>query len=123
MREMARKISTVTRRLQPKKTKADARLVSEKEESKAQVVDSNGTVLQDGDTVTLIKDLDAKGATLTAKRGTTVKNIVLTDDPKSIKGRVNGRRIVLVAEYLIKAKPGLADEALKSLIRAADHQP
>ncbi|HET9241631.1 MAG TPA: PhnA domain-containing protein [Oligoflexus sp.] len=82
---------------------ADAGLSSEKEESKAQVLDSNGTVLQDGDTVTLIKDLDVKGANFTAKRGTTVKNIVLTDDPKYIEGRVNGTRIVLVAAYLKKA--------------------
>jgi protein PhnA len=82
---------------------ADAGLVSEKEEGRAQVVDSNGTVLQDGDTVTLIKDLDVKGANFTAKRGTTVKNIVLTDDPKYIEGRVNGTRIVLVAAYLKKA--------------------
>ena len=36
-------------------------------------LDSNGTVLQAGDTVTLIKDLDVKGANFTAKRGTTVK--------------------------------------------------
>jgi protein PhnA len=82
---------------------ADAGLTSEKEEGKVQVVDSNGTVLQDGDTVTLIKDLDVKGANFTAKRGTTVKNIVLTDDPKFIEGRVNGTRIVLVAAYLKKA--------------------
>ncbi|HYX34391.1 MAG TPA: PhnA domain-containing protein [Oligoflexus sp.] len=82
---------------------ADAGRTSEKEEGKVQVVDSNGTPLLDGDTVTLIKDLDVKGANFTAKRGTTVKNIVLTDDPKYIEGRVNGTRIVLVAAYLKKA--------------------
>lgn len=67
------------------------------------VLDSNGTELKEGDTVTLIKDLDVKGANFTAKRGTTVKNIALTDDPKLIEGRVNGTRIVLVAAYLKKA--------------------
>lgn len=82
---------------------ADAGLSAETDEAKAQVVDSNGTVLQDGDTVTLIKDLDVKGANFTAKRGTTVKNISLTDDPKFIEGRINGTRIVLVAAYLKKA--------------------
>lgn len=82
---------------------AAAGLTAEAEESQAHVVDSNGTVLQSGDTVTLIKDLDVKGANFTAKRGTTVKNIVLTDDPKYIEGRVNGTRIVLVAAYLKKA--------------------
>ncbi|WP_141733365.1 PhnA domain-containing protein [Oligoflexus tunisiensis] len=82
---------------------AEAGLSRESDEAKPQVVDSNGTVLHDGDTVTLIKDLDVKGANFTAKRGTTVKNIVLTDDPKYIEGRVNGTRIVLVAAYLKKA--------------------
>ena len=64
--------------------------------------DSNGTVLSQGDSVTLIKDLVVKGANFTAKRGTTVKNISLTDDPKLIEGRVNGTHIVLVAAYLKK---------------------
>lgn len=66
------------------------------------VRDSNGSVLQEGDTVTLIKDLEVKGANFTAKRGTSVKGINLTDDPKYVEGRVNGVRIVLVAAYLKK---------------------
>lgn len=65
--------------------------------------DSNGTVLQDGDTVTLIKDLDVKGAGFTAKRGTIVKNIHLTDDAKFIEGKINGTQIVLVAAYVKKS--------------------
>jgi len=65
-------------------------------------VDNNGTQLFAGDTVTLIKDLDVKGAGFTAKRGTVVKNIALTNNPKHIEGRVNGVRIVLVADYLKK---------------------
>ncbi len=73
------------------------------EESTLKVVDSNGTQLAEGDTVTLIKDLEVKGANFTAKRGTTVKNITLTDDPKYVEGKVNGIRIVLVAAYLKKA--------------------
>ncbi len=64
--------------------------------------DSNGTVLEAGDTVTLIKDLVVKGAGFTAKRGTVVKNISLTDNPLHIEGRVNGTRIVLVSDYLKK---------------------
>ena len=44
------------------------------------VRDSNGNVLSDGDSVTLIKDLKVKGTSETLKRGTTVKNIRLTDD-------------------------------------------
>jgi len=67
------------------------------------VLDSNGNVIHEGDTVTLIKDLVVKGANFTAKRGTIVKNVSLTDDPLLIEGRVNGTRIVLVAVYLKKA--------------------
>jgi len=65
--------------------------------------DSNGTILNDGDTVTLIKDLEVKGAGFTAKRGTIVKNIRLTDDAKFIEGKINGTQIVLVAEYMKKS--------------------
>jgi len=64
--------------------------------------DSNGTILQAGDTVTLIKDLDVKGAGFTAKRGVTVKNISLTNNPEHIEGRVNGVHIVLVSAYIKK---------------------
>jgi len=65
--------------------------------------DSNGADLQSGDDVTLIKDLVVKGANFTAKRGTLVRNITLTDDPKFIEGKVGGTRIVLVSAYLKKA--------------------
>ncbi|MEP3480884.1 MAG: PhnA domain-containing protein [Fuerstiella sp.] len=64
--------------------------------------DSNGVTLNAGDTVTLIKDLVVKGGGFTAKRGTTVKKIRLTPNPKHVEGRVNGTVIVLVAEYLKK---------------------
>lgn len=65
--------------------------------------DSNGAELQDGDDVTLIKDLKVKGANFTAKQGTLVRGISLTDNPEHIEGKVNGTRIVLVANYLKKA--------------------
>jgi protein PhnA len=66
------------------------------------VRDSNGTALNSGDSVTLIKDLDVKGTSFTAKRGTTVKNIRLSDDPGHIEGRVNGVTIMLKIEFLKK---------------------
>lgn len=66
-------------------------------------LDSNGAVLQAGDTVTLIKDLDVKGAGFTAKRGTAVRNISLTSNPEHIEGRVNGTRIVLLTCFLKKS--------------------
>ena len=81
----------------------EAGLSEEEGDSEPTAVDSNGTVLQAGDTVTLIKDLEVKGANFTAKRGTVVKNISLTGDPKFVEGRVNGTVIVLVAAYLKKA--------------------
>lgn len=65
--------------------------------------DSNGAELNDGDDVTLIKDLKVKGANFTAKQGTLVRGITLTDNPEHIEGKVNGTRIVLVASYLKKA--------------------
>ena len=66
-------------------------------------LDSNGAVLVDGDSVTLIKDLEVKGARFTAKRGTLVKNIRLTDDPELIDARVNKIAIVLKTCFLKKA--------------------
>lgn len=65
-------------------------------------LDSNGVRLQNGDTVTIIKDLDVKGAGFTAKRGTIVRKISLTDNPKHIEGRVEGVKLVLVSAYMKK---------------------
>jgi len=79
-----------------------ASIVNVSDDETEKTVDSNGTVLIAGDTVTLIKDLDVKGAGFTAKRGTVVKNISLTDNPKHIEGRVNGVHLVLVADYMKK---------------------
>lgn len=47
--------------------------------------DSNGTTLNDGDSVQVIKDLKVKGTSATLKRGTLIKNIRLTDDPEEIE--------------------------------------
>ena len=65
--------------------------------------DSNGVILQGGDTVVIIKDLDVKGAGFTAKRGTAVRNISLTNNPEQIEGRVNGTKIVLLSKFLKKS--------------------
>jgi protein PhnA len=66
-------------------------------------VDSNGAVLAAGDNVTLIKDLEVKGANFTAKRGTAVRGISLTQNPEHIEGRVNGTRIVILTQYVKKS--------------------
>ncbi|WP_461515971.1 PhnA domain-containing protein [Porticoccus sp.] len=84
-------------------TWAKAGLAEESVTDAAPTLDSNGAVLSAGDTVTLIKDLDVKGAGFTAKRGTAVRNISLTDNPEQIEGRVNGVRIVLLTCYLKKS--------------------
>jgi len=73
------------------------------DETSSEHRDSNGTALLVGDSVTLIKDLDVKGANFTAKRGTMVKNISLTDNPEQIEGKVNGTRIVLLTQFLKKS--------------------
>jgi protein PhnA len=72
-------------------------------DERVKTVDSNGTELLEGDSVTLIKDLDVKGANFTAKRGTMVKNIHLTDNPEHIEGKVNKQSIVLKTCFLKKA--------------------
>ena len=64
---------------------------------------SNGNLLNAGDSVTLIKDPVVKGGGVTARRGTAVKNLVLTSNPKHVEGRVNGTVIVRGAAFLKKA--------------------
>ena len=69
-----------------------------------EVRDSNGTLLRDGDSVTLIKDLKVKGAGVTLKRGTMVKNIRLTFDENEIEANVEKvRGLVLRTEFVKKA--------------------
>lgn len=69
----------------------------------AVTLDANGAVLQAGDSVTLIKDLNVKGTSFTAKRGTAVRNISLSDNPEHIEGRVNGTRIVIISKFVKKS--------------------
>lgn len=67
--------------------------------------DSNGNVLEAGDTVTLIQDLKVKGANFTAKRGTAVRRISLVaDNPEQIEGRVEGQHIVILTKFVKKQK-------------------
>ena len=66
-------------------------------------LDSNGVALAAGDAVTLIKDLNVKGTSFTAKRGTAVRGISLVpDNPAHIEGRVNGQQIVILTEFVKK---------------------
>lgn len=65
--------------------------------------DSNGTRLYEGDTVVLIKTLDVKGSSISAKLGTVVKNIhLVADNTGQIEGKVEGQTIVILTKYLRK---------------------
>jgi len=77
----------------------------EEDENKIIHKDSNGVTLLDGDSVVLIKDLDVKGATFTAKRGAAVHNIKLVwDDANLIEGRVENQNIYILTQYVKKTK-------------------
>ncbi len=66
--------------------------------------DSNGNVLANGDSVTLIQDLNVKGAGFTAKRGTAVRRIRLVhDNADHIEGKVDGQHIVILTKYVKKS--------------------
>ena len=67
------------------------------------VRDSNGAVLKDGDSVTVVKDLKVRGSSSVIKRGTMVKNIHLTDDADEVEGKVEKSMMVLRTEFLKKA--------------------
>ncbi|WP_257871406.1 zinc ribbon domain-containing protein YjdM [Hymenobacter sp. J193] len=67
------------------------------------VKDSNGALLQDGDSVHIIKDLKVKGSSTVLKRGTVVKNIRLTNSPEEVEGRAGGSMMVLKTAFVKKA--------------------
>ncbi len=66
------------------------------------VKDSNGTELQNGDSVTVIKDLKVKGASMIIKRGELYKNIKLTDNEEEIECGKGRNTIVLKTCFLKK---------------------
>ncbi|EJF09265.1 alkylphosphonate utilization operon protein PhnA [Pontibacter sp. BAB1700] len=74
------------------------------EEAGLKVVDANGNVLQDGDSVVVIKDLPVKGAPKPVKAGTKVKNIRLTDGDHNIDCKIDGfGSMGLKSEFVRKA--------------------
>jgi protein PhnA len=65
--------------------------------------DSNGNILQAGDSVVLIKDLKVKGSSMIAKQGTAVRRISLDHENETyIEGKVDGQQIVIITEYVKK---------------------
>lgn len=84
-----------------------AKVTGEDEDDEGKIIhkDSNGNILNDGDSVVLIKDLDVKGANFTAKRGAAVHNIKLVwDNAEQIEGRVENQHIVILTQYVKKTK-------------------
>ncbi|MGY6649854.1 PhnA domain-containing protein [Wenyingzhuangia sp. IMCC45574] len=66
--------------------------------------DCNGATLEAGDSVTMTKDKDLKGAgSFTIKRGTVIRNISLVhDNATQIEGKINGTSVVILTKYLKK---------------------
>jgi protein PhnA len=68
-----------------------------------EVKDCNGNILQDGDSVVLIKSLNVKGSNLNLKQGTRVKKIKLTDNEEEVDCKIEGQNIVLKTCFLKKS--------------------
>jgi protein PhnA len=73
------------------------------EDEKIIVKDAHGNVLENGDSVVVIKDLKVKGSSIVLKQGTKIKNIRLTDDEDLIECNADGiKGLVLRVEFLKK---------------------
>jgi len=73
------------------------------EDEKNVVKDAHGNVLENGDSVVVIKDLKVKGSSIVLKQGTKIKNIRLTDDEDFIECNAEGiKGLVLRVEFLKK---------------------
>ena len=86
-------------------TLAWAQATGEGEEDEPKVIhrDSNGVILEIGDSVVLIKDLKVKGSSMVAKQGTAVRNIRLDhENAEYIEGKVDGQTIVIITQYVKK---------------------
>jgi protein PhnA len=67
-------------------------------------LDSNGTELQNGDTIILTQGLNVKGANFMAPKGTMVRKIRLVpDNPEQIEGKVNEQTIVILTKFVKKS--------------------
>lgn len=77
--------------------------VAETEDDAQTVIkDANGNVLQDGDTITVIKDLKVKGASSVVKVGTKVKNIRLVDGDHDIDCKIDGFGAMKLKSQFVK---------------------
>ncbi|WP_424495166.1 PhnA domain-containing protein [Salinimicrobium sp. GXAS 041] len=86
-------------------TKAWAEAGQKQETNGSSIVhkDSNGATIESGDTVVLIKDLNVKGSSMVAKRGTAVRRVSLVhDNSEQIEGKVDGQQIVILTKFVKK---------------------
>lgn len=74
----------------------------EAEAEEAVVRDANGNVLNDGDTITVIKDLKVKGSSTVVKQGTKVKNIKLVDGDHDIDCKIDGFGAIQLKSEFVK---------------------
>jgi len=72
------------------------------ESDKTIIKDANGNTLQDGDTITVIKDLKIKGSSSVVKVGTKVKNIRLVDGDHDIDCKVTGIGAIKLKSQFVK---------------------
>lgn len=82
-----------------------AKATGEGEDPEDKIVhrDSNGVIINAGDSVVLIKDLPVKGSSMVAKRGTAVRRVSLDhENAEYIEGKVDGQQIVIITKYVKK---------------------
>jgi len=82
-----------------------ARATGEHEDESSKIIhrDVNGVILENGDSVVLIKDLKVKGSSMVAKQGTAVRNIRLDhENAEYIEGKVDGQQIVIITKFVKK---------------------
>ena len=82
-----------------------ARATGEDKDESEKIIhrDINGVILENGDSVVLVKDLKVKGSSMVAKQGTAVRNIRLDhENDKYIEGKVGAQQIVIITEYVKK---------------------
>ena len=82
-----------------------AKATGEGEEESEKIIhrDVNGNILENGDSVVLIKDLKVKGSSMVAKQGTAVRRISLDhENAEYIEGKVDGQQIVIITKYVKK---------------------
>lgn len=87
----------------PDEVQAWAKPSEDEQEEEVRIADINGSLLEPGDAVTITKDLVVQGGGFTAKRGTLVKNIKMSNDPTHIEGSVNGVAIFIKTCFVKKA--------------------